>query len=114
MRWRRSMNDKHIEMSLYLSRLIGIACTTVVALSPLACGGSADQRFAAESYDEYSEPLTNAVIGTPTGTVVVDQSGSAQAQAGGNGGSSPASPPPSGGTGGSTGGEASDGGVFFD
>jgi hypothetical protein len=32
--------------------------------------GSADDRFAAESFDEYTEPLTDTVIGTPDGVVV--------------------------------------------
>jgi hypothetical protein len=35
------------------------------------CGSGGDQRFAAESYDEYTEPLTNAVIGSPSGVVTI-------------------------------------------
>ena len=36
-----------------------------------ACGGQVDERFAAESYDEHTEALTNAIIGTPDGNTVV-------------------------------------------
>jgi len=39
------------------------------------CGSSPDARFAAESYDENTEPLTNAVIGTPKGITVVGEDG---------------------------------------
>src|SRR5215471_9967116 len=36
------------------------------------CAGKADSRFAAQSYDEYAEPLTNVVIGTPDGVIVAE------------------------------------------
>jgi hypothetical protein len=44
------------------------------------CGSSAsttaaDPRFAAETYDENTQPLTNAVVGTPEGIVTVDENG---------------------------------------
>ncbi|MDP9151752.1 MAG: LamG domain-containing protein [Myxococcota bacterium] len=65
------------------------------------CGGAVDNRFAAETHDEYTQPLTNAVVGTPTGVVVL-----------------PGPPLVSGGGGGPAGGGASggssDGGMFFD
>lgn len=48
--------------------LLGIVCGL-----PLGCG--ADDKFAAETDDEYTEPLTNAIIGTPTGTVEVSADG---------------------------------------
>src|SRR5260370_22144717 len=48
-----------------------------------ACGGSSpgsnsgheDDRFAVGTNDEYTEALTNAVIGTPTGVITVDGDG---------------------------------------
>lgn len=47
--------------------LIGILC---------GCGGGAtDNRFAAETHDEYTEPLTNAVIGTPSGVILLPSGG---------------------------------------
>src|SRR5438874_1435858 len=59
-----------------------------------------DPRFAAETYDEYTEPLTNAVIGTPEGITVIrpvgEQTGTAASALGADGG-------PTGGTGGSSG-----------
>lgn len=36
-----------------------------------ACSGAADNRFAAETHDEYTEPLSNAVIGTPAGVISI-------------------------------------------
>src|SRR5262245_47312257 len=47
------------------------------------CGNDVDPRFAAETHDEYTEPLTNAVIGTPDGVIVIpgsnEQAGTASA-----------------------------------
>jgi len=40
------------------------------------CGGAVDQKFAPESYDEYTEPLTNAIVGSPSGVVVIGGTGS--------------------------------------
>lgn len=48
--------------------LLGIACSL-----PLGCG--TEDKFAAETDDEYTEPLTNAVIGTPTGVVEISADG---------------------------------------
>jgi Concanavalin A-like lectin/glucanases superfamily len=52
------------------------AVRVVVGISaPMAilagCGSAPDSRFAAETYDEYTEPLTNAVIGTPEGVTAI-------------------------------------------
>lgn len=43
----------------------------------VGCGdnNNVDPRFAAQTYDEYTEPLTNAVIGTPEGTTEIGPSG---------------------------------------
>jgi hypothetical protein len=49
-----------------------IAAATAVAAG---CSDNRDPRFAAETYDEYTEPLVNAVIGTPDGTITIDESG---------------------------------------
>jgi hypothetical protein len=34
-----------------------------------------DKRFAAQTYDEYTEPLTNAIIGSPSGVTVISPAG---------------------------------------
>jgi hypothetical protein len=65
------------------------------------CGGTPDQRFAAQTYDENTEPLTNAIIGTPSGVVTIGPAGDA-----GGGGSSGGS----GSGAGSSGGSGSSGG----
>lgn len=36
-----------------------------------------DKRFAAQSYDEYTEPLTNAIIGSPSGVTIIPAADSA-------------------------------------
>ncbi len=41
----------------------------------VGCAESADPKFAADTYDEYTEPLADAVIGTPAGTTVVGPAG---------------------------------------
>jgi hypothetical protein len=72
------------------------------------CGGKTDDRFAAETYDEYTQPLTNAVIGTPSGIITVGAAdagiSSGSSSGGGSGGSS-------GGFGGDSGPPIDDGGV---
>ncbi|MET0795325.1 MAG: LamG domain-containing protein, partial [Polyangiaceae bacterium] len=40
---------------------------------PLACG--ADDQFAPQTDDEYKSPLTNAIIGTPTGVIEISADG---------------------------------------
>jgi Concanavalin A-like lectin/glucanases superfamily len=44
-----------------------------------SCSGGGDdppdKRFAAQTYDEYTEPLTNAIIGSPSGVTVIPESG---------------------------------------
>ena len=43
----------------------------------VGCGdnNNVDPKFAAQTYDEYTEPLTNAVIGTPEGTTEIGPTG---------------------------------------
>jgi hypothetical protein len=76
------------------------------------CGGKVDDRFAAESYDEYTQPLSDAVVGSPAGVVVVGSDGGATpvtqalaaapaagvADAGADASSFPPPPPPSAGS----------------
>src|SRR5580700_867931 len=40
-------------------------------------GNAADKRFTTPSNDEYTQPLTNAVIGSPSGIVVIGPNGEA-------------------------------------
>lgn len=47
----------------------------VAAASAAGCTDNRDPRFAADTYDEYTEPLVNAVVGTPNGTVIIDENG---------------------------------------
>ena len=51
----------------------GFCVLAMLGGAPLGCGG--DDRFAAETADEYTEPLTNAVIGTPAGLITVGSDG---------------------------------------
>jgi hypothetical protein len=51
-------------------------CVVAVLGAPLGCGGASDDKFSARSDDEYTEPLTNAVIGTPSGVINVPPAGS--------------------------------------
>jgi concanavalin A-like lectin/glucanase superfamily protein len=91
------------------------------------CGGATDQRFAPESYDEYTEPLTNAIVGSPAGVVTIGpvdagppQGGSTPGSTGGAMGTSTASGTGvgigrgGGGTGGGTGTSTGTGGATFD
>jgi hypothetical protein len=87
--------------------LLGIACGL-----PLGCG--ADDKFAAESDDEYTEPLANAIIGTPTGVLEISADGRTTISAGKGGatGAGGAAGSPSMGGGPSAGGKAGGGGAF--
>src|SRR5438128_1341035 len=52
----------------------------------MGCEGAApiDKRFAAQTFDEYTEPLTNAVIGSPSGVTLIPTAGESDtAQVGG-------------------------------
>src|SRR6185312_6467817 len=76
--------------------------------SAVGCAdNTGDPKFAAQTFDEYTEPLTNAVVGTPSGTTTIGPNGEttfvpAEVAA------VAAAPAPSTGTGGITG---ADGGV---
>src|SRR5450755_1906200 len=56
--------------------IVGIS-TFIVSLSA-GCGGASDHtdsRFAPQTNDEYTEPMTNAVIGSPSGIVTIGADG---------------------------------------
>jgi hypothetical protein len=106
--------------------LVSIPCISVLAAFLIGCGGSSgggapadDKRFSGLTDDEYTEPLTDAVIGSPSGivsigadggTTVVSDGGSGPS--GGGGGSSSGSGGSSGG--GPMGGDDGGGGVAVD
>jgi hypothetical protein len=53
---------------------LSVVSLAFLCAAPLGCG-SADDKFSAQTDDEYTESLTNAVIGTPTGTTTISASG---------------------------------------
>ncbi|HKO94428.1 MAG TPA: hypothetical protein VJU61_24910, partial [Polyangiaceae bacterium] len=54
-----------------LGSITRTSCVSLAALGLLAsCGGQAEDGFGVETYDEYAQPLTNSIIGTPDGVVV--------------------------------------------
>lgn len=56
-----------------------ITCLGALLLAaPLGCG--ADDKFSAESDDEYTEPLVDAIIGTPDGVTKISPTGVSQVQ----------------------------------
>lgn len=66
---------RHANAFLAGSRFL-LAIRVAVLVSLVAgCGGRVDGRFAAETYDEYTEPLSNAIVGTPTGVVTIPPAG---------------------------------------
>jgi hypothetical protein len=74
------------------ARLATGAFLCVMAVSAfllLGCSGKAENRFSAQSYDEYTEPLSNALIGTPTGTIVIGSADAGPVPIGGGGGGPP-------------------------
>jgi Concanavalin A-like lectin/glucanases superfamily len=60
----------NINNGILLGSLLGS-----LSLLPGCEDQSGDPRFKAETFDEYTEPLTNAVIGTPTATLIVNAVG---------------------------------------
>src|SRR5215471_4779569 len=52
------------------SILKSLAKSLLVVSAFAGCGSGDDPRFAAESYDEYAEPLVDTIIGTPDGVVL--------------------------------------------
>ena len=74
----RGVRATKIARRAWIPALVGAA---LFALATAGCGGSSDagsrhdDRFAAASNDEYTQPLTDAVIGTPAGIVRVNSDG---------------------------------------
>ena len=66
-------NDRGRNGTILVATLLGV--WSAAALT--GCDDGGDPRFKAETYDEYTEPLTNAVIGTPGGTMMTDAAGAA-------------------------------------
>jgi concanavalin A-like lectin/glucanase superfamily protein len=89
----------HIEKGDVRSRagVIASVCGLLaLVVSSVACGGAGakENKFSAETYDEYTEPLTNAVIGTPSGVITVGPDGGSSSSSGGGttGGGGPVPP----------------------
>src|SRR5580698_8856050 len=55
--------------------LFGLSAVACGGASPGANHGQDDDKFATPTNDEYTEALTNAVIGTPTGVITVGVDG---------------------------------------
>ena len=71
-----SHNTKNQQRISAVSTFLSVAISLLGSLVLVAgCEDGGDPRFKAETYDEYTEPLTNAVIGTPSGTFVVNAVG---------------------------------------
>jgi Concanavalin A-like lectin/glucanases superfamily len=66
----RSEGYTRFAHGILASILCGLSCVMVSA-----CAGHVDDRFSAETFDENSEPLTNAVIGSPAGVVEIGPDG---------------------------------------
>src|SRR4051812_4328529 len=52
-----------------------LVASFALAVGVVGCGDDGDPRFAARTDDEYTEPLVDAVIGTPSGITVIDENG---------------------------------------
>ena len=71
---RNQVRQKWVGMRFSASCLVAI-----VLGAPLSCG--TDDPFSAETDDEYGEPLTNAVIGTPNGVTTISSTGESKSVA---------------------------------
>src|SRR6188768_75214 len=63
--------EKWVGMRFHVSCL-------AAAISSLSIGCAGDDPFSTETADEYTEPLTNAVIGTPNGVTTISPTGVSQ------------------------------------
>jgi len=68
---RDRLRDSGVGLRFSASCVLAVLCSV-----PLGCGG--DDKFAAQTDDEYTEPLTDAVIGTPTGVTTISSTGVSQ------------------------------------
>ncbi len=66
------VENRRLKKASVFGFTLGLA--TFLGLISGCGGGATDQRFAPESYDEYKEPLTDAIIGTPSGVILVGAS----------------------------------------
>jgi len=67
------VNKSNMSYRFVFAAVIGPLLGSLLLFS--GCEDERDPRFRAETYDEYLEPLTNTVIGTPTGTVIINDVG---------------------------------------
>ncbi len=72
------MNDDRSGFVISRNRIsrLTLAMATMTVAGGMALGGCeqpqpVDPRFAAQTYDEYTEPLTNAIIGSPSGVTTI-------------------------------------------
>jgi concanavalin A-like lectin/glucanase superfamily protein len=100
----KSHRNARLAAGAFLSTIVVSVFLSLVS----GCGGKVDP-FAVESFDEYTQPLTNAVVGTPSGVIVIAADGgiSGGGDAGTGGGSSSSSGSSGGIVGGSSGGSSS-------
>ena len=68
---RNIFKEKRVAVRLPASCLVTLLCVV-----PLGCGAS--DKFSAETDDEYTEKLTDAVIGTPSGVTTISATGESQ------------------------------------
>jgi hypothetical protein len=73
------MIRNHVPSARWAAVCLSIVGISTVFISSMGgCSGapeSRDGRFAAPTFDEYTEPMTNAVIGSPSGIVVIGADG---------------------------------------
>jgi len=69
------MTNRHEFYTRFPYRVLGSILCGLSLVVTSACAGHVDDKFAAESFDENTEPLTNAVVGSPTGTIVIGPDG---------------------------------------
>jgi hypothetical protein len=100
---------------------LAIAFVSLGLASLFACSGEAGKssqgdKFTVETYDEYTEPLTNAIVGTPSGVRIIGPDGvvstvpAVDAATGSMGGGGSSGGSSGGGSGSSSGGSTSGGG----
>jgi hypothetical protein len=82
------MTNRHVFYAHLPYRLLACILCGLSLVVVSGCAAHVDDKFAAESFDENTEPLTNAVVGSPTGTVVIGPDGRIISTAPGDAGTS--------------------------
>jgi hypothetical protein len=88
---------KNVDETKRVGTWVSAVCLFAAILSAPGC--ATDDKFSAETYDEYTAPLTNAVIGTPTGVTTVSPEGLSTTSAATPAVTSPSANPAKGGSG---------------